>query len=92
MIENDLGTQIKAQNDALVDAMIINDEIPVKVGSFLKDGMCKLSKFYHLPKTHKIPSNLDDPSPWLDQNGLPVRGIVSGIGAQDLLIISFNQA
>jgi hypothetical protein len=81
VIENDLGTQIKAQNDALVDAMIINDEIPVKVGTFLKDGQCKLSKFYHLTKTHKIPSNLEDPSPWLDQNGLPVRGIVAGIGS-----------
>ena len=58
--------EIKAKNDALVEAMVINDEIPVKVDRFLKDGECKLSKYHHLPKTHKIPSTLEDPSTWLE--------------------------
>ena len=36
-------------------------------------------KFYHLLKTHKIPSTINDPSEWLTENGFPIRGIVSGI-------------
>ena len=30
---------------------------------------------YHLLKTHKIPTDIVDPSTWLDEQGFPVRGI-----------------
>ena len=48
---------------------------------FLKDGKFELSKFYHLVKTHKIPPTLLDPSGWIADNGLPIRGIISGCGS-----------
>ena len=80
-VENDLSHQIKQRNDVIADAMVQNDEIPEKVGLFLKAGKSDLSKFYHLLKTHKIPPNLEDPQQWLEERGFPLRGIVSGCGA-----------
>ena len=32
-------------------------------------------------KMHKIPAAIEKPSNWLDENGFPIRGIVSGRGA-----------
>ena len=72
--------EIKRKNDIIVDDMVQKDEIPLKVAEFLKGGQCEVSKFYHILKTHKIPSTIDNPTEWLTENGFPIRGIVSGIG------------
>ena len=32
-------------------------------------------------KTHKIPTSIQNPSQWLDENGCPIRGIVSCCGS-----------
>jgi hypothetical protein len=61
--------------------MVQNEEISEKVAEFLKGGKCELSKYYHLLKTHKIPPSIGNPSQWLEDNGFPIRGIVSGRGA-----------
>ena len=58
--------------------MFINDEIPTKVGEFLKDGKDELPKFYHILKTHQIPETVVDPEDWLETNGFPIKGIISG--------------
>ena len=34
-------------------------------------------QFYHLLKTHNIPTTLVNPAEWLQENGFPVRGIIS---------------
>ena len=39
--------------------MVLKDEISENVGAFLKDGKSKLSNFYHLKKTHKIPTSVE---------------------------------
>ena len=75
------SVEIKADNDKLVDEMMLNNEIPEKVAQFLKGGQCEMSKFYHLLKTHKIPTDIEDPQQWLETNGFPIRGIISGRGA-----------
>ena len=77
-INEDPCKVIKERNDVIVDAMIMNDEIPLKVGEFLKDGKSELPKFYHILKTHKIPTTIENPEEWLETNGFPIRGIVSG--------------
>ena len=79
-IDNDLSKEVKVKNDIVVDSMIQKDEIPVKVGGFLKDGQSKVARYYHLLKTHKIPQSVDNPSEWLDEQGFPIRGIVSCCG------------
>jgi hypothetical protein len=78
-IPNHSSTEIKRKNDIIVDEMLYKNEIPLKVAEFLKGGQCEVAKFYHLLKTHKIPSTINDPSEWLTENGFPIRGIVSGI-------------
>ena len=80
-IHNDASKEIKEKNDVIVDSMIGKDEIPLKVGGYLKDGELKVPRFYHLLKTHKIPTEIDDPEEWLENNGFPLRGIISGNGA-----------
>ena len=84
-IPNHSSTEIKRKNDIIVDEMLYKNEIPLKVAEFLKGGQCEVAKFYHLLKTHKIPSTINDPSEWLTENGFPIRGIVSGIGICGLL-------
>ena len=32
-------------------------------------------------KSHKIPTDIDDPTDWLVENGFPVRSIISSIGS-----------
>ena len=34
-----------------------------------------------LLQTHNIPTNIEDPTLWIEQNGFPIRGIISGRGA-----------
>ena len=48
---------------------------------YLLNGEKKLSKFYHLLKTHKIPLDVDNPAQWLENNGFPVRGIIAACGS-----------
>ena len=67
--------------DEVVSSMVRNGEISEKVSEFLQNGEAKLSKFYHLLKTHNIPIELDKPADWLEENGYPVRGIISCKGA-----------
>ena len=62
---------MKAENDKLVNKMLSGGEISDKVANFLLHGDQKLSNFYHLIKTHKIPPTSEDPGQ------LPVRGIIS---------------
>ena len=57
--------------------MVSDGEISVKVGEYLQSGGDKLSHFYHLLKTHNIPTTLANPAQWLQENGFPVRGIIS---------------
>ena len=61
--------------------MFLGNEISDKVAEFLQNGDKKLSNFYHIVKTHKIPPDIENPSEWIDQEGLPVRGIISAIGS-----------
>ena len=39
-------------------------------------------KYYHVLKTHKIPTEVNDPSTWLENNGFPIRGIYLAEGGQ----------
>jgi hypothetical protein len=71
--------EIKRRNDVIINEMVNKDEISIKVAEFLRGGQCEVAKFYHLLKTHKIPSTIEDPSEWLTEHGFPIRGIVSGI-------------
>ena len=80
---------IKRKNVEIVDEMLQKNEITLKVAEFLKGGQCKVSKFYHLLKTHKIPTTIKDPSEWLTEQGFPIRGIVSGIGAPTEMLSGF---
>ena len=65
------------------------NEISAKVAAHLKGGEGKLSRFYHLLKTHKIPEAVEDPEAWLEENGFPVRGIISGNGSPTERISGF---
>ena len=78
--DNKGSQRIKRECDDLVQDMKANEEISEKVAEFLEDGEVKLPKFYHVLKTHKLPLDLADPPSWLESNGYPVRGIISGIG------------
>ena len=80
-IDSDPSENIKLRNDEIVDFMVQRDEISMKVAEFLKDGKSDLSRYYHLMKTHKIPTSIQNPSQWLDENGCPLRGIVSCCGS-----------
>jgi hypothetical protein len=57
--------------------MLRKEEIPEKVAEFLVNGESKLSKYYHLLKTHKIPTEVSDASSWMETHGYPIRGIIS---------------
>ena len=80
-IADDTSKQIKTKSDIIADSLIQKNEVPLKVGEFLKGGKFELSKFYHIVKTHKIPPSLDDPKDWIEENGFPLRGIISGCGS-----------
>ena len=80
-VEDDTSKEIKKQCDILVQDMLRKEEIPEKVAEFLMSGKSKLSKYYHLIKTHKIPTEVSDPSSWMEANGYPVRGIISCRGS-----------
>ena len=52
-----------------------------KVGEYLRNGKLEEPRFYPLLKTNKIPTEINDPVEWLDQNVFPPRGIICGQGA-----------
>ena len=81
VLEDDPSEEIRIQNAILVDEMVRKNEISEKVAEFLKSGESKVSKYYHLLKTHKIPTSTENPTSWLEENGFPLRGIVSGCGS-----------
>ena len=60
--------------------MLQSGEITEKVAEYLQLGGDKLSKYYHLLKTHNIPTDLENPLDWLEEQGFPIRGIISGRG------------
>jgi hypothetical protein len=76
-VEDDPTNQIKSKNDCLINEMLFAGEITEKVAEYLLEGGNRLSKFYHLLKTHNIPHNISDPTEWLEANGCPIRGIIS---------------
>ena len=88
-VDEDLSNEIRVNSAILVDEMGHKEEISNKVVEFLKSGDCKLSKYYHLLKTHKIPADTQNASSWLENNGFPLRGIVSGCGAPTERLSSF---
>ena len=77
-VDTDHSDEVKKKCDALVNGMLSRKEIPEKVAIYLLSGEKKLSNFYHLLKTHKIPPEIESPQEWLDVNGFPLRGIISG--------------
>ena len=81
IIDEDPSQMIKAKIDELIGRMFRTDELTEKVSDFLISGGCKLSSFYHLLKTHKMPCDEENISDWLSQTGFPIRGIISGRGA-----------
>ena len=80
-VRDDPSKDVKRKSDILVQRMFQSGEISEKVTEFLENGQSKLAQFYHLLKTHNIPTNIEDPTLWLEQNGFPIRGIISGRGA-----------
>ena len=76
-IERPCSDTVKQKNDNLVQNMFLNGEISEPVAEFLQCGQKKLSTYYHLLKTHKIPQNVDNPINWLESQGFPLRGIIS---------------
>ena len=67
-VPNDPSKKVKADNDTLVTDMLMGGEISEKVAKYLLSGDKKLSNYYHLLKTHKIPT--DVANPFLDNSFL----------------------
>ena len=80
-VPSDPSVEIKAKQDRLISDMLISGQITEKVAQHLVEGGSKLSNFYHTLKTHNLP--VDEPiiDNWLQENGYPSRGIISGIQA-----------
>ena len=79
-IKGDQSKSVKSKCDKLVQNMRMKGEITENISEYLQSGQAKMSKFYHLLKTHKIPE-VDDPTEWLSEKGFPIRGIISGKGS-----------
>ena len=88
-INSDPVVETKTKKDILVQRMQDDGEITEKVSSYLLKGGSKLPKFYHLLKTHNIPVDLADPRQWLEEQGFPVRGIISGVRGPTERLASF---
>ena len=87
--DEDKSHEIMRKKDIIVDSMVQREEISDKVAQFLRAGKCEVAKYYHLVKTHKIPTDIDNPEDWLNEHGYPLRGIVSGIGTPTERISGF---
>ena len=77
-IQGDPSQSVKSKSDRLFQNMCQRGEISEKVSEYLQCGQAKMSNFYHLLKTHKIPLEVNDPKDWLLEKGFPIRGIISG--------------
>ena len=84
-----LSVEIKSQQDKLISDMFVSGEITEKVAQHLLQGGCKLSKFYHLLKTHSMPVDETNIANWLQETGFPIRGIISGIGGPTERVAGF---
>ena len=80
-INQDPVDSIVLQVRNFVNKLFHDGEISEKIMIYLLNGEKKLSKFYHLLKTHKIPLDVDNPAQWLENNGFPVRGIIAACGS-----------
>ena len=79
--DDDPTGDIRKQCIDLIVNMQRRKEISEKVAEYLLSGEVKLSKFYHLIKTHSLPNDSQDAEKWLAEKGVPIRGIISGVGA-----------
>ena len=80
VIDDDKSEHLKGMSDKLIEDMWLSDEISEPVAIYLKSGDKNMPKFYHLQKTHKIPPDVENPIEWLENNGYPLRGEISGQG------------
>ena len=80
-VQNDPSKSVKQKCDNLVQKMVADREITEKVGDYLQSGGNELSSFYHLLKTHNLPTAVSDPSEWINENGRPIRGIISCVNS-----------
>ena len=79
-VNEDPCNSIQLQCNNLVDNMVNRGEISEKLGSYLKQEDSSTPKYYHVLKTHNIPTDIENAPQWLATHGFPVRGIISGIG------------
>ena len=71
---------LEIANDALFQHMMSKGKLCQNVAKCWQNGDKKLPNFHHLLKTHKKPPGIDDPRQWIDVQGYPIRGIISGGG------------
>ena len=81
IVDEDPTIDIKRKCIELVSKMQKNGEISDKVSEYLMSGDIKLSKFYHVIKTHSLPTDSHSLVDWLEEKEFPIRGIISGRGA-----------
>ena len=81
VINDDPTDDIKKKCTDLVVDMQRRKEISDGVSDYLLSGDVKLSNFYHLVKTHSLPTDSEAAERWIDEKGFPIRGIISGVGA-----------
>ena len=79
-VNQDKSVNIEKQCNFLVEQMVQKGEISEKLGEYLRTSDSKIPQFYHVIKTHNIPTDIRDLSHWLGVHGYPVRGIISGKG------------
>ena len=80
-VKDDPVDEIVNKVKSFVNKLFDDKQISEKIMLYLLNGDKKLSKFYHILKTHKIPIDVENPSQWLEENGFPVRGIIAGCGS-----------
>jgi hypothetical protein len=77
-VQGDHSESIKSKCDTLVQNMCMRGEISEKISEYLQNGQAKMSTFYHLLKTHKIPIELDVPNDWLLEKGFQGVSFLEG--------------
>ena len=79
-IDTDPTNEIRRKCIDLISNMQKRGEISDRIADYLLSGDVQLSNFYHLVKTHSLPSNSQEIETWLQEKGFPIRGIFSGRG------------
>ena len=79
-IVGDPTLEIRNKCIELISNMQKRGEISEKVADYLMSGDVQLSNFYHLIKTHSLPTESQEVESWLEEKGFPIRGIISGRG------------